>query len=125
MKKRILSVLITLVMLIGILVGMLSVTALAAETTYKVHVGGVQVTDANKDDLTAAIIAAGGNATGKAAFDPTTSTLTLEDFTYEGGGSQYGTNTQFAAIWYELDELKIELKGNNIINAKGNDSAVS
>ena len=50
----------------ALVVAMVPVAVFAAETTYDIWVGGVQVTSANKDDITTAITEAGGTADGAA-----------------------------------------------------------
>ena len=79
MKKRILSVLITVVMLIG----MLPTTAFAAETAYDIWVGGVQVTSGNLVIDSADDTAITG---GSATYDPSTDIITLDNFNYTGAG---------------------------------------
>ena len=71
MKKRILSILITVVMLIG----MLPTAVFAEDTTPDdLSIGGVEVTDANKDDLVTAINQAANGSV--AAGSATSSNLT-------------------------------------------------
>ena len=106
MKKRILSVLITLVMLVG-LVTVMSVSASAETVTeYDLWVGGVQVTDANKDNIVVP------GATGSATYNPDTKTLTLNNFSYTGEGYNYTSNV-YALIYSTGIDLKIVLKGTN------------
>ena len=126
MKKRILSVLIMAVMLIG----MMPFTAFAVETAYDIWVGGVQVTSANKGDLVTAInqAATGTGATGTATYDPSTYTRTMENFVYSGKGSyadeSVSGNIYNAAI-VAKENLNIVLKGTNSIDAnQGNDSTI-
>ena len=108
MKKRILSVLITLVMLIS-LVTVMSVSASAVETTtYDLWVGGVQVTSANKDNIVVP------DATGSATYDPDTKNLTLDNFSYTGEGYHYAGNV-YALIYSQNIDLKIVLKGTNTL----------
>jgi len=115
MKKRILSVLITVVMLIG----MLPTTAFAVETTYNVWVGGVQVTSANKDDITTAITEAGGTADGTATYDPDTKTLTLNNFSYTGEGYEY--DSQWCAAIFAKNDLTVKVVGSNTVTASVTD----
>ena len=102
MKKRILSVLITVVMLIG----MLPTAVFAAETTYDIRVGGVQVTSANKDNIVVP------DANGSAKYDPTTNTLTLNNFSYTNAAG-------VDAIISDGMNLTIVLKGENAFSVGG------
>ncbi len=108
--KRLLSILIAIALMLS-----LSVTAFAAEP-YELWVGGVQVTDANKDDLVTAINQAANAtvATGTATYDPATNTLTLDDFSYTGEGYKYD-NYSSAAI-YTKNDLIVNLVGSNTLN---------
>lgn len=115
MKKRILSVLITVVMLIG----MLPTTAFAVETTYDIWVGGVQVTSANKDDITTAITEAGGTADGTATYDPDTKTLTLNNFSYTGEGYEY--DSLWCAAIFAKNDLTVKVVGSNTVTASVTD----
>ena len=108
MKKRILSVLLTLVMLIG-LVSVMSISASAETVTeYNLWVAGVPVTSENL------VIdsADNGAITGSATYDPDSNTLTLNNFSYTGAGYNYSGNAE--ALIYSPDiDLKIVLKGTN------------
>ena len=68
----------------ALVVAMVPVAVFAAETTYDIWVGGVQVTSANKDDITTAITDAGGTADGTATYSPESNTLDLNCFSYTG-----------------------------------------
>ena len=121
--KRILSVLITVVMLIG----MLPTTAFATEgtITYDLWVGGVQVTS---DNTTIDSIDDANITNGSATFDPITNTLTLENFVYSGKGS-CATESVFGYIYNAAivakENLNIVLKGTNSIDAnQGDDSTI-
>ena len=72
-------------------------------TTY-LYLGGVEVTDANASDIL-------GN--GKAQFDASTNTLTLNDLTINTG---YDNGGQLVGIYTELSKLNIELVGINTID---------
>ena len=64
MKKKLFAILLSIVMVVGLL----PVTALAADpTVYGIWVDGVQVTSENKDNL----------FSGTVSYDPTTHTLSL------------------------------------------------
>ena len=120
MKKRILSVLLTLVMLIG-LVSVMSISASADTVTYDLWIGGVQVTSANKDNIVVP------GATGSASFDPDTKTLTLNNFSYTGLGynhyhyydEDYGEHYYSYAAIYSKNKLIIKLVGNNTVFCEG------
>lgn len=103
--KRILSVLITVVMLIG----MLPTAVFAEGATYNLWVGGVQVTSANKDNIVVP------DATGSAKYDPTNNTLTLDGFTYNGAAGAFDYGNRKAVIGSQLSDLTILLKGENTI----------
>jgi len=98
-----------------------------AEESYALWVGGAQVTQSNKDDIAAAINAITQNAaSGRAAFDPDTNTLTLDNFTCAGEGyvfnsSDYGGKTGSAAVYSGLDTLYITVKGTNSLRHARND----
>jgi len=85
---------------------------------YPLRVGGVQVTSANKGDITAAITAAGGTASGTASYDPETGTLTLSGFNYTGTGNADCIN------YGGSNDLTIELSGTNTITTEGYDSGI-
>ena len=72
----------------ALVVAMVPAYVFAAETTYDIWVGGVQITSANKDDIVKAINDAANAtpATGTATYDPDTKTLTLNNFSYTGLG---------------------------------------
>ena len=83
MKKRILSVLITLVMLIG-LVAVMGISASAETVTeYDLWVGGVRFTSGNLVIDSADDPAITG---GSATYDPSTDIITLDNFNYTGAG---------------------------------------
>jgi|GEM_PF-1907796 len=90
---------------------------------YPLWVGGVQVTSVNKGDITAAITAEGGTASGTATYDPDSGTLTLTDFQYSGAGYEYlyspGTineRSYAAGIFYSGNEaLIVDLSGESAV----------
>ena len=113
MKKRILSLLLAVVMVVS----MLPVMALGA------FANGAQdwVLYVGEEELTAEHLT---NAAGTAVFDPATDTLTLENFVYSGEGVQ-GFGKFVPAVFYEQEDLKglnLVLKGQNIITLTGSDS---
>ena len=97
MKKKLLAILLSIVMLVGLM----PFTALAADSTaYDIWVDGVQVTSENKDNL------CGGTAT----YDSTTHTLSLNNATLDSDTlSDYGIKTIIPST------LKIRLTGTNSI----------
>ena len=92
---------------------------------YDLYIGEVQVTSNNAGDITSAINAAGGTASGTASYDNTSNTLTLNGFSFNGTG--YGENIsglditgeKHGAIFSKLDELTISLTGTNDITEAG------
>ena len=119
--KKILSLLLVIAMMVT-----LAVTVSAEETTtYDLYVGGVQITDANKDDIVTAINDAANAtvATGWATYDPETCTLTLADFSYTGEGRV--TEYYNAAISTDSINLNVELFGTNTITCQSNDENIT
>ncbi len=85
---------------------------------YPLWIGGVQVTDDNKTNLTAAIVAAGGAATGTATYDPDENVLSLADFRYAGEGQ--GDGTIWSALFYNgTNDFAIALSGSNRLEQTG------
>ena len=87
-------------------------------TTYDFWIGGVQVTSANMGDLTAAVNAAGGSASGTITFTPETSTLTMENASVDGPGKGTGgLNSATVAVpdSSSIRTLKIAFSGTNTI----------
>ena len=97
MKKKLLAILLSMVMLVGLM----PFTALAADSTaYDIWVDGVQVTSENKDNLCG----------GTVSYDPTTHTLSLNNATLDSDTlSDYGIKTIIPST------LKIRLTGTNSI----------
>ena len=97
MKKKLFAILLSIVMVVGLL----PVTALAADpTVYGIWVDGVQVTSENKDNL----------FSGTVSYDPTTHTLSLNNATLDNDTmSDYGIKTTIPST------LKIRLTGTNSI----------
>ena len=97
MKKKLFAILLSIVMVIGLL----PVTALAADpTVYDIWVDGVQITSENKDNL----------FSGTVSYDPTTHTLSLNNATLDNDTmSDYGIKTTIPST------LKIRLTGTNSI----------
>lgn len=105
MKKRILSMLLAIVMVMALL----PTVAFAAETTYDLWVGGVQVTSANKDNIVVP------GATGTATYDHDSKTLTLNNFSYTGQGYVY--DYPWCAAIYTQNDLTVNLVGSNTVTA--------
>lgn len=98
MKKRILGVLLCLC----IMCALMPAISLATETTYNLFVGGVEVTSENKDNITGPGINCGEG--GKASYDPTSQTLTLNNVNITGIYSfRNGIGTDSAGIYYAYD----------------------
>ena len=97
MKKKLLAILLSIVMLVGLT----PFTVLAADpTTYDIWVDGVQVTSENKDNLCG----------GTVSYDPTTHTLSLNNATLDNDTmADYGIKTIIPST------LKIRLTGTNSI----------
>ena len=97
MKKKLLAILLSIVMVVGLL----PVAALAADpTTYDIWVDGVQITSENKDNL----------FSGTVSYDPATHTLSLNNATLDSDTmSDYGIKTIIPST------LKIRLTGTNSI----------
>ena len=97
MKKKLFALLLSIVMVVGLL----PVTVLAADSTvYDIWVDGVQVTSENKDNL----------CSGTVSYDPTTHTLSLNNATLDKDTkSGYGIKTNIPST------LKIRLTGTNSI----------
>ena len=95
MKKKLLAILLSMVMLVGLM----PFAALAADpTAYDIWVDGVQVTSENKDNLCG----------GTVSYDPTTHTLSLNNATLDSDTlSDYGIKTIIPST------LKIRLTGTN------------
>lgn len=102
-KKRFLSILLSLALVLGLMPGM-SLTAYAREvTSYKLWVGGTQVTS---DNL---------SGTGW-SYNASNSTLTLDNYSYTGSGYKK------AAIYCE-SALNIELINSNEVTSANNNSS--
>lgn len=106
MRKKLLSVLLTLVLCLSFL------PVPARATDYNLWVAGVQVKDENKDDIAAAVTSAntsGNTATGTITFNPTTNTLTLN------GATIHALNGDSGAVIHSTlsGGLKILLVGEN------------
>lgn len=118
MKKKIISVLSVLVCLCMVC-ALNPITSLAAEVTnYGLWVGGVEVTSENEDNITGPGINCGEG--GKASYDPTSKTLTLNNVNITGVHSFHNAmGKDSAGIYYKADNsdasLNIDLIGKNSI----------
>lgn len=111
MKKRILGVLLCLC----IMCALMPAISLATETTYNLFVGGVEVTSENKDNITGPGINCGEG--GKASYDPTSKTLTLNNVNITGIHSfANGIGTDSAGIYY-ADNNSNAIRNINLIGA--------
>ena len=76
-------------------------------TSYALWVGGVQVNDANKEDVL-------GN--GYVSYNPATSTLTLKGGTIKGNNTDSSANQRLGCgIYSEVDGLTIDVQGNTTV----------
>ncbi len=82
----------------------ISYKAKEAATNYDLWIAGIQVTSENKDD----ILPSGAPKTGKASFNPTTNTLSLNDIFIVSQGS--GSTDSFGYGDYKLNEIGIASK---------------
>ena len=102
--KRIIAIILSIILVFGIL----PITSFAAETTYDVWVGGVQITESNADNVF-------GDGTVK--FNASNNTLTLNNYSYKGIGyvfQRLGSDSS-AALYSALDTLRITAIGSNSI----------
>ena len=106
MKKKLFAILLSIVMVVGLL----PITALAADpTVYDIWVDGVQVTSENKDNLCG----------GTVSYDPATHTLSLNNATLDSDTlSDYGIKTIIPST------LKIRLTGTNSITRTSPDGGM-
>ncbi len=112
LTNRILSLVLAFVMVMGML-PLSSLTALAADATYDLWVGGEQFTS---EKLT--ITDSNG---GTAEFDPGSNTLTLTNYNFTGAGYDPNNNKEYAAIYYEgSDTLNLVLEGTSSITQQSN-----
>lgn len=82
----------------------LTITGSGEVTTYKLWIGGTQVTSDNCNDLP--------HTDGNVSYDPATRVLTLDNATINATGDNDG-------IWSKTDGLTIIIVGNSTINATG------
>lgn len=115
MKKGILSVIITALMLVSIL----PTAVFAADTTYDLYIGGVQFTSDNLviDSADSAAIS------GSATYNPELNTLTLNNFQYSGPGYK---NEEYEYLYGALrvegdNDLHIVFSGQNVIECTSGD----
>jgi len=94
---------------IAMVCSLLPTAVFAAETTYDLWVGGVQVTSTNKDNIDIP------DAIGTAKYDPDSNTLTLDNFSYEGQGYVY--DDPWCAAIYTQNDLTVNLVGSNTVTA--------
>lgn len=113
MKKRILSLLLTLVMILG-MIPATSLTAFA-ESGGVVSVGRVRMNDGDYLAVGATETQTTKPSGGYAYYND--GTLTLNNYSYEGTGLQYGSDMGYAlyAIVYAECDLTVELVGTNTL----------
>lgn len=97
--------------------------SLLSATTYNIWVGGVQVTDANKDDVLDAANYEGATIT----YDPDTSTLTLDNATINAAHNGTWIDSATTAYYgiYAETALKIEMVGSNTVIGKSQSGSAS
>ena len=106
MKKKITRIL-SMLLCLCMLVALLPTTVLAAETTYGLWVGSVQVTSSNANEIT------GDGISGNVSYNADTKTLTLDGATIT---SAHLTNDAFGIDTdNSFGDLTIELKNQNTI----------
>ncbi len=103
--------------------GVLAIGYFFSYKTYDIYIAdkdeegntiSVQVSDMNKDDVL---------GDGTVSYDPKTNTLTLNNYTYEGEG--FDVDGGYVAIQLDLyeNDVTIILKGENVINVTGENTA--
>ena len=102
--KKLFALLLTIALMLS-----LSVTVFAAEEP-TLYVAGVAVTSDNLEINSAD----NGAITGSAKYDPSTNTLTLDNFSYTGEGYAI-PDTDSGAVIYSYGNLKLKLVGANSI----------
>ncbi len=119
MKKTI-SILLSLLMVFSAF-SVMPFSAFAAEE-YDVWVGGTRVTSDNKNNIPAA--EGYEQYSGTASYDPSTETLTLNNYIYKGTGNFIrNVSTMVGGVCSQtLNTLTIILKGNNSITVTGENS---
>ena len=119
MKKRILSALLCLCMVMALM----PTVAFAEPTSYNLWVGGVKVTSGNASNII------GGGITGKVTYDDSTKTLTLDNVNIDSVysfGNGMGTDSAGIYVSEVFDgDLKIKLVGENTITGKLTGSDIS
>ena len=119
MKKRILSALLCLCMVMALM----PTVAFAEPTGYNLWVGGVKVTSGNASNIT------GGGITGKVTYDDSTKTLTLDNVNIDSVYSfENSAGKDSAGIYVSIDfdgDLTIKLVGENTITGKLTGSDIS
>ena len=120
MKKRILSALLCLCMVMALM----PTVAFAKPTSYNLWVGGVEVTSDNASNITGK-----GIKKGTVTYDDSTKTLTLDKVNIDSVYSFYnGVGTDSAGIYVRFDfdgDLTIKLVGENTITGKLTDPEIS
>ena len=119
MKKRILSALLCLCMVMALM----PTVAFAEPTSYNLWVGGVEVTSDNASNIT------GKGITGTVTYDDSTKTLTLNNVNIDSVYSfRNWAGTDSAGIYVRFDfdgDLTIKLVGENTITGKLTDPEIS
>ena len=102
----------------GIALALTSAEPVYADGEYPLWVGGVQVTDDNKDDIFGGASAEAGS--GTVSYDPSTNTLTLDGATVTGSHLYRNASTgedYYASIYSQGMDLKINIAGDSKVGA--------
>ena len=121
MKKRILSALLCLCMVMALM----PTVAFAEPKSYNLWVGGVEVTSDNASNIT------GGGITGKVTYDDSTKTLTLDNvnidsvYSFENSAGTTDSAGIYVSGDFNNDDLTIKLVGENTITGQLPGSEIS
>ncbi len=116
-KKRLSGILLGFALMLGMMMalGQVAYAADVEPTSYDLWVGGIQVTDANKDDV---FKDAETSCEGTVSFDPESCTLTLKDATIDDERTTKVLEEDFSANIFATGlDLTIKLEGNNVIKS--------
>ena len=99
----------TVLVVVMLFTGMTAYADTTPQSTYVVWVGGIQVTDANRTNIT------GTGLNGRISYDPSTSTLTLSNALITGSKSD--TENQYGI--YSGGNIRIVLDGSSAVSLTG------
>ena len=120
MKKRLLSILLALMMIIG-MIPATTLTAFAAAGG-EVYVGGVSMHDGDYLAVGATKTQTTKPSGGYAYYND--GKLTLNNYSYEGKGYEYESSLGYYAVIYSKNDLTLELIGNNTLTQTDDDSDI-